>query len=101
MLRCRLLQARGLDALFYKSSAEPAALDSSDGGGAAADAAPAPPTGAGALPSLPLWRVQWATLPGTQVCLSPDRLSRLSTADCTMDHCVLPLVAIQEDFKRS
>ena len=66
MLQRLHLQARGLDALFYKSSAEPAALDG-DSSSAAADASSAPPTGAGALPNLPLWRVQWATLPGTQV----------------------------------
>lgn len=35
-------------------------------GSAAAEPAAAG-TGAGLLPDLPLWRVQWATLPGTQV----------------------------------
>ena len=31
------------------------------------EAAGEAPTGPGALPDLPLWRVQWASLPGTQV----------------------------------
>lgn len=61
-------QAAELDALFYKPSSEPAQSDR-EAGGAAAEvlAAAEAPNGAGALPDLPLWRVQWATLPGTQV----------------------------------
>ncbi len=43
-------------------------------------AAEAPlPRGAGLLPDLPLWRVQWATLPGTQETLLRFQQQRLQT----------------------
>mmetsp|Transcript_21045 Transcript_21045/g.63327 ORF Transcript_21045/g.63327 Transcript_21045/m.63327 type:complete len:679 (+) Transcript_21045:189-2225(+) len=52
-------QRANLDRLFY-SSPDIRGVES------ASEAAGEVPTGPGALPDLPLWRVQWASLPGTQ-----------------------------------
>lgn len=82
VVHCRIVQAVRLDALFYKPSSDAAAVGVRDAGGATTEipAAREAPRGAGALPDLPLWRVQWATLPGTQVLRC--RRSMIATHGC-------------------